>query len=112
MPMPDWNSSASATSRPKDKFGIAVAYAHVSPWAQRAGSGFPAFNGPFWPARNYEGLVTAVYQYEVRGGWTLQPNFQYILRPGGGATNPLGPYLPGTPLRDAAVFGLRTVVKF
>ena len=98
--------------RPKDKFGVAVAYAHVSPWARALDQDFQRFNGPFWPARNYEGLVTAVYQYEVRGGWTLQPNFQYILRPGGGATNPLGPYLPGTPLRNAAVLGLRTVVKF
>ena len=42
----------------------------------------------------------------------LQPNFQYIVHPGGGATNPLASYLPGKPLKDAAVFGLRTVVKF
>jgi porin len=55
--------------------------------------------------------VTAVYQYEVRSGWTLQPNFQYFIHPGGGATNPTGPN-PGKPLRDAAVFGLRTVLKF
>ena len=99
-------------ARPKDKFGIAVAYAHVSRWAQALDWDFQRFNGPFWPARSYEGLITAVYQYEVRGGWTLQPNFQYILHPGGGATNPLAPYLPGTPLKDAAVFGLRTVLKF
>jgi porin len=52
-----------------------------------------------------------VYQYEVRGGWTLQPNFQYIVHPGGGATNPLQPGA-GRVLANAAVFGLRTVVKF
>ena len=46
--------------------------------------------GPAWPVRSSEALLTAVYQYEVRGGWTLQPNFQYIVHPGGGATNPLG----------------------
>ena len=78
-------------ARPKDKFGIGVAYAHVSRWAQALDWDFQRFNGPLWPARSYEGLVTAVYQYEVRGGWTLQPNFQYILRPGGGATNRLRP---------------------
>ncbi len=53
----------------------------------------------------------AVYQYEVRAGLTLQPNVQFIKHPGGGATNPLST-LPGKPLKDAAVLGLRTVVKF
>jgi porin len=56
-------------------------------------------------------LFTAVYQYEIRAGWMLQPNFQHIVRPGGGATNPLGSN-PGKALRNAEVLGLRTVVKF
>lgn len=98
--------------RPKDKFGVALAYARVSPWARALDADFQLSNGPNWPTRSYEGLITAVYQYEVRGGWTLQPNVQYIIHPGGGATNPLGTYLPGKPLKDAAVFGLRTVLKF
>ncbi len=55
--------------------------------------------------------MTVVYQYEVRAGWTLQPNFQYITHPGGGATDPLGAN-SGKVLKDAAVFGLRTVLKF
>jgi porin len=67
--------------------------------------------GPAWPARSFEALLTAVYQYEVRGGWTVQPNFQYIVHPGGGATNPLGNN-PAKVLRNAEVFGLRTVLKF
>jgi porin len=98
--------------RPKDKFGLALAYARVSPWAQALDTDFQALNGRGWPARSYEGLLTAVYQYEVRAGWTLQPNFQYIVHPGGGATNPLGANRPGLALRNAAVLGLRTVVKF
>jgi porin len=59
-------------------------------------------NGPHWPARIFESLVTAVYQYEVGPGCTLQPNFQYVTYPGGGATNPLSA-IPGRNLRDAAV---------
>src|SRR5262245_22039566 len=39
-----------------------------------------------------EELLTAVYQYEVRAGWSLQPNFQYIFHLGGGATNTLGTF--------------------
>jgi porin len=52
-----------------------------------------------------------VYQNEVRAGWTLQPNFQFIVHPGSGATNPLS-NLPGKALKNAEVFGLRTVLKF
>jgi porin len=97
--------------RPKDKFGVAFGYAHVSSRAQSLDADFQQVMGPGWPTRSFESLVTAVYQYEVRSGWTLQPNFQYVVHPGGGATDPLG-VNPGKPLKDAAVFGLRTVLKF
>ena len=72
---------------------------------------FAGLMGPSWPLRRFESLAMAVYQYEVRPGWTLQPNFQYFVHPGGGAASPIGPN-PGKLLRDAAVFGLRTVLKF
>ena len=97
--------------RPTDKFGIAVGYAHVSSRARALDADFRQLNGSDWPIRSSEKLLTAVYQVELRSGWTLQPNFQYIVRPGGGATNPLGS-TPGIALKDAAVFGLRTTVKF
>jgi hypothetical protein len=54
----------------------------VSPWAQALDADFQHLKSAAWPARTYEGLVTAVYQYEVRAGFTLQPNFQYITRVG------------------------------
>jgi porin len=97
--------------RPHDKFGIAAAYAHVSPRAQALDRDFQSIYGPRWPVRSSEALLTAVYQYEVRAGLTLQPNAQFIRHPGGGATDPLGP-LRGKHLKDAVVLGLRSVVKF
>ena len=97
--------------RPKDKFGIAFGYAHVSSRAHALDVDFQQLMGSNWPLRSFESLSTAVYQYEVRPGWTMQPNFQYFVHPGGGATDPLG-VNPGKPLRNAAVFGLRTVLKF
>jgi porin len=100
-----------ADARPKDKFGLAVAYAHVSPRALALDQDFQSLFGPSWPLRTSETVLTAVYQYEVRRGLTLQPNLQYVWRPGGGGTNPLG-NVPGIPLKDALVLGLRTVVKF
>jgi porin len=56
-------------------------------------------------------LFTASYLYEVEPGLNLLPNYQYIVRPAGGATAPGGPN-PGIRLKNASVFGLRTVAKF
>ena len=97
--------------RPDDKLGIAAGYAHISKRAQQLDADYRTFVSPTWPQRSFEGLVTAVYQYQVRDGWTVQPNFQYIIHPGGGATLPSGPF-PGRPLKNAAVLGLRTTLKF
>jgi porin len=97
--------------RPDDKLGIAAGYAHISKRAQQLDSDYRTFVTPTWPQRSFEGLITAVYQYQVRDGWTVQPNFQYIIHPGGAATLPSGPF-PGRPLKNAAVLGLRTTLKF
>ena len=100
-----------ADRRPHDKFGVAAAYAHVSSRGQALDRDFQSVYGPAWPLRSSETLLTAVYQYEVQAGLTLQPNVQYIRHPGGGATDPLSP-ARGQHLRDATVVGLRTIVKF
>jgi porin len=100
-----------ADPRPHHKHRVALAYAHVSPWAKALDRDFQSLYGPNWPVRTSESLLTAVYQYEVRAGLTLQPNFQYIRHPGGGATNPIGA-MPGVSLKDAIVLGMRAVVKF
>jgi porin len=98
-------------ARPDDKFGIAAGYAHVSKRAQALDNDFRSLVDPQWPVRSFEALLTAVYQYQVRDGWTLQPNVQYIIHPGGGATAPASA-LPGKALHNAAVLGLRTTLKF
>ncbi|QPF88331.1 carbohydrate porin [Bradyrhizobium genosp. L] len=72
---------------------------------------FQAVFGPSWSVRTSEAVLAAVYQYEVRPGITLQPNIQFIKHPGGGTTDPLSA-VRGIALKDAAVLGLRTVVKF
>ena len=97
--------------RPRDKFGIGAGYARVSSRARALDADYQQLLGPNWPVRSFESLITTVYQYEVRAGWTLQPNFQYIIHPGGGATGANSRF-PGKVLKDAAVLGLRTVLKF
>jgi porin len=100
-----------AEKRPDDKLGIAAGYAHISKRAQQLDNDYRNFTSLSWPQRSFEGLLTAVYQYQIRDGWTVQPNFQYIIHPGGGATVPSGAF-PGRPLKNAAVLGLRTTLKF
>ncbi len=98
--------------RQNDKFGVAIGYAHVSKRAQALDRDYAFFmSQPDWPVRTSEALFTASYLYEVKAGWNLLPNYQYIFRPGGGATDPAGPN-PGIRLRDASVFGVRSVMKF
>lgn len=97
-------------SRPDDKFGIAAGYAHVAKRVRALDYDFASRNLS-WPQRSYEGLLTAVYQYQIQDGWTVQPNFQYIIRPGAGATDPFGAN-PGRALRKASVLGLRSTLKF
>ncbi|WP_246788556.1 carbohydrate porin [Bradyrhizobium sp. CCBAU 53421] len=46
-------------------------------------------------------------RYQIREGWTLHSNFQYIIHPGGGATSPSS----ATP-HNATVVGLRSTLKF
>ena len=45
-----------ADERPKDKFGVAAAYAHVSPRARALDLDFRSLLTPGWPARSFEGL--------------------------------------------------------
>lgn len=97
--------------RPEDKFGIAAGYAHVSKRAQGLDADYRALVNPNWPMRSFEGILTAAYQYQITDGWTLQPNLQYIIHPGGGATSPSSA-LPGKVLHNATVLGLRTTLKF
>ena len=63
-----------SAKRPDDKFGIAAGYAHISRRAQQLDNDYRNFVRPDWPQRSFEGLLTAVYQYQIREGWSVQPN--------------------------------------
>jgi porin len=61
--------------------------------------------------RDCEALLAVTYLAEVRDGWTVHPTFQYIMHPNGGAFDPTEPS-GGTPLKNAAVFAVRSITKF
>jgi len=97
--------------RPDDSFGFAGAYAHISGNAALLDQEKAFFSGVPSPIRRYEGLFEASYQAQIMTGWTVQPDFQFIFRPGGGIPDPNDP--AGTRrLQNAVVVGLRSTVKF
>ncbi len=97
--------------RPDDSFGIAGAYSHISANASLLDQETAFFSGVPNPIRRYEGLIEATYQWQVMTGWTVQPDFQYILRPGGGIPNPNDPTGIHR-IGNAAVVGFRSTIKF
>ncbi len=97
-------------ARPDDSFGVAFDYSRVSPYVSAFDQMAASFSPLPVPIRNYELLLEATYQAQIVPGFYIQPDFQYVFHPGGGAINPLNPFAGRIP--DAAVFGLRTVMKF
>lgn len=98
-------------SRANDTFGIALEYIRISNSAQQYNLDEQAFTGIAIPVRDYEAVLELTYQAEIRPGWILQPTFQYVRHPAGGAVDPTDPSHTMR-IRDAEVFGLRTTLKF
>lgn len=84
-------------NRPNDALAIGFAYTNISDTVS-------AFDVDFGEAaiRNYEALIEICYTYEIKPGWSLQPDFQYIFQPGGNVAGQ----------KDAAVVGARTSISF
>lgn len=97
--------------RPDDLFGVAVGYARVSDAARALDYDNAAFNNPLAPIRSSEALLEATYVASVAPGWTLQPDLQYIRRPGGNIPDPRDPTGVQT-LRNSLVIGLRTLIRY
>jgi porin len=94
--------------RSDDIVGIGYAYARIGNAARLRDIDTAAVT-PGFPTRSRETVLEITYQYQVTPWWQLQPDFQYIVAPGGGIPNPNA---PGRKIGDAAVFGLRTTITF
>jgi porin len=83
--------------RPADALAVGFAYTGISNQASAfdIDAGEPV-------ARNYEALIEICYTFEIKQGWTLQPDFQYIFQPGGNVAGD----------SDATVLGARTSISF
>jgi porin len=96
--------------RSDDTLGVAFALSRIS----RAARGFDTdtilATGLPGPRRSSEAVLEATYQAVLGPGVTLQPDIQYIFRPSGGIANPRDP--DAGRIRNAAVFGLRTTIRY
>ena len=93
--------------RPDDKIGVAAAYARVGDNARGFDSDIGSFGNFFYPVRSGETMIEAIYQAQWTKWWTVQPEMQYIIRPGGGVLNSDGSLLP-----DAWVLAIRSTLSF
>jgi porin len=89
--------------RPNDGLAIGFAYTGISQDA----NGFDRdLDLPV--ARNYEALIEICYTYQVKPGWTVQPDFQYFFQPGANVPDDEG----NGAVENAAVLGARTSISF
>lgn len=97
--------------RDSDIFALGVAYAQISEDLRNLDRETNNFNGTNAPVRDYEIAFEATYQIVLAPWWTVQPDVQYIIHPGGHTADPTDPN--GTAaIKDAVVLGLRTSVTF
>ena len=96
--------------RPDDAFGCAAVFSQLSPSISALDRDTAFFAGEALPIRTYELALEVTYQAQIAPSWIVQPDFQYIFRPGGGVIDPVNPALGKIP--NAAVFGLRISISF
>ena len=96
-------------SRPDDKFGASFIYANISGQARAFDRDVITYSGNEMPVRNYETTFELSYQAQIVPGWTLQPNFQYVIHPGGHISDP---DRPERAISNGAIFGVRTTIAY
>lgn len=96
--------------RSDDTVGIAFALSRVSRTARAFDTDTILATGAPGPRRSSEAVLEATYQAVLGPGVTVQPDVQYIFRPSGGIANPRDP--DAGRIRNAAVFGLRTTIRY
>ena len=97
--------------RELDVLGVAASYGRIGNAARRLDRDAIVFTGIERPIRDYETVLEVTYQARVAPWWILQPDLQFILRPGGHAAAPL-PAPMGQPIPNALVLGLRSIITF
>jgi porin len=90
--------------RTNDLVGLAVAYSPISNALRQADIGAEATQ-----VRSYEAVIELTYQLALAHWFVVQPDLQYVVRPGAGAPDPVD---PSRRIPNATVLGLRTTLRF
>ena len=98
-------------SRPNDKIGIAATFARISNSARDLDRDVQFFTGTAYPIRDFEAVLEVTYQAEIKPGFLVQPVFEYILHPAGGAVDPNDPTQTHR-IKDAVMLGIRTTITY
>jgi porin len=96
-------------ARPADEFGFGFAYNRISSRLAGFDRDVNFFNGTALPVHSAEVVAEATYKAKLAEGWFLQPDVQYIWRPGGNAADP---NVPAKRIDNAVVLGLRSTVNY
>ncbi len=97
--------------RPKDAFGGAFIYSHVSSRASALDCDHILFSGVPQPVGDYELSLEFTYAAEIVPGWTVQPDLQFVIHPGANIPNPNDP-TGLTPIRNATLMGVRSTIHY
>jgi porin len=100
---------APVPGRDDDLVTFGVAYSAISHDVIGLDLDTELFAGMPLPVHDQEIALELEYSYQIAPWWTLQPDVQYIIHPGGHAPDPFN---PTRPIADAFVGLLRTTIKF
>jgi porin len=96
--------------RDDDLASIGFAYTRISRSARGLDRDAAAFSGTDRPVRDFEALLDLTYQLQIAPWVVVQPDMQVVFHPGGNAADP-NDRSGVRPIRDALVFGFRTVLR-
>jgi porin len=96
-------------SRPDDTLTFGVAHSHISKHAAALDRDMLALSGTPYPIRNAETVFELSYIAQITPWWSIQPDVQYIVRPGGNVPDPSD---PNRSIGNAFLIGARTTLTF
>jgi len=97
-------------NRDLDVLGIGASYARIGD-ASRLDRDQVLFTGIERPIRDYESVLEITYEARIAPWWLLQPDLQVVFHPGGHTAGPPSA-LPGQPIPNALVVGIRSGITF
>jgi porin len=95
--------------RPDDKITFGVAHARISGDAADLDRDTLTISGPPYPIRDHETVFELSYIAQIAPWWSIQPDLQYIVHPGGKVPHPDD---PNVTVGNAFVAGMRSTISF